>query len=313
VKKSAVAAAAVIAIVGLGVAAVPLAEEYSARQIKAGVELDGSTTVDSVEVAFFGRRITMHNLHVRNVGDVTIGRWEASGLSWPLGELLRGRTPLSGLRLGDPLQAGHLELGNLNIVDNGATWSIGSLAIDGFDLERYDTTGIGPLQFSTLAARIAAALSIRKFEQKQTVYAAPGSADRTTIAAFTVERFACPNDSVPGPLIETDVTPDPNCDGGILRGFVTEVAPERTAFRLMATWVIAPVVDPPLEIKVGARLDVHVHQGPGPLGWVADSIALWNGPQDEIQGRVDGIDVAPDGTVRLRVLDTWITVPNIKG
>ena len=90
-RKAFVAAAAVIVIVGLGAAALPLAEEYSARQIKAGIEAGGST-VEAVEVGLLARRVTLHKLHVRQVGDVSIGRWEASGLSWPLGELLRGRT-----------------------------------------------------------------------------------------------------------------------------------------------------------------------------------------------------------------------------
>lgn len=188
-KKSVVATAAVIVIVGLGVAAVPLAEEYSARQIKSGIELDGAAAVEAVEVGLFSRRVTLHKLHVWRGGDVTIGRWEASGLSWPIGELLQGHTPLSGLRLGDPLQAGHLEVKDLSIAADGAAWNIGSLTIDGFDLGRYDTAGLGSMQFSALAARIAAALSIQRFEQKQTVYTAPDAADRTAIGAFTVERF----------------------------------------------------------------------------------------------------------------------------
>jgi len=189
VRKSAVAAGAVvIVIVGLGAAALPLAEEYSARQIKAGIEAGGST-VEAVDVGFLGRRVALRNLHTRQVGDVSIGRWEASGLSWSLGELLRGRSPLSGLQLGDPLQAGHLELADLRIVDDGATWSIGSLVVDGFDLARYDTTGVGPLQFGTIAARIGKALSVARFEQKQTVFSAVDQGDRTTIANFTVEKF----------------------------------------------------------------------------------------------------------------------------
>jgi hypothetical protein len=188
VRKSAVVAAAVILILGLGAAALPLAEEYSARQIKAGIEADGAT-VKEVDVGFLGRRVTLRNLHTRQVGDMSIGRWEASGLSWPLGELLRGRSPLLGLQLGDPLRAGHLELTDLRIVDDGATWSIGSLIVDGFDLARYDTTGVGPLQFGTVAARIGKALSVAKFEQKQTVYSAPGQGDTIAIADFTVEKF----------------------------------------------------------------------------------------------------------------------------
>jgi hypothetical protein len=189
VKKAVVATAAVIAVAGLAVAAVPLAEEYSARQIKVGIELDGAATVETVEVGLFTRSVTMHNLHVRRVGDVNIGRWQASGLAWPLGELLQGRTPLSGLRLGDPLRAGHLELADVRIIDSDAIWNIGSLTIDGLDLGRYDIAGIGPMQFSTLSARMAAVLSVQKLEQKHTVYTAPGSGDRTAIGAFTVEQF----------------------------------------------------------------------------------------------------------------------------
>ena len=187
-KKVVVAVAVVIAIVGLGAAAVPLAEQYSARQIKAGIELDGGS-VDSVEVGLLGRRVTLGKLHVRQVGDVTIDRWQASGLAWPLGELLQGRTPISGLRLGDPLQAEHLEVSGLRIEADGASWNIGSLAIDGFDLGRYEAADIGSQQFVTLAARIASALSVAEFEQKQSVYAAPGTNDRTAIGAFTIERF----------------------------------------------------------------------------------------------------------------------------
>jgi hypothetical protein len=62
---------------------------------------------------------------------------------------------------------------------------------------------------------------------------------------------------------------------------------------------------------VGARLDVHVHQGPGPAGWVADSIAPWTGDHDEIIGHVDAVEPASDGTVRFRVLDTWVTAANV--
>jgi hypothetical protein len=189
VRKTAIAAVAVIAILGLGAAAVPLAEEYSASQIKAGIELDGMATVDSVDVGLLNRRITLNKLHFRRVGDVSIGKWEASGLSWPIGELLRGHTPLAGLQLGDPLQAGRLEVRDLHVTDDSAAWNIASLTLDGFDLERYDTSGIGSMQFAPLAMRIARALSIRKFEQKQTVYTAPGTGDRIAIARFAVENY----------------------------------------------------------------------------------------------------------------------------
>jgi hypothetical protein len=187
-KKVVVAAAILIAIVGLGAAAVPLAERYSAHQIKAGIEMGGGS-VDSVEVGLLDRRVTLGKLHVRQVGDITIDRWQASGLAWPLGELLQGRTPLYGLRLGDPLQAEHLEVTGMRIEADGASWSVGSLAIDRFDLGRYESADVGSLQFVTLAARIASALSVSRFEQKQSVYTSPGTNDRTAIGAFTIEHF----------------------------------------------------------------------------------------------------------------------------
>jgi hypothetical protein len=125
-------------------------------------------------------------------------------------------------------------------------------------------------------------------------------------ASASVDHFECA-DTVPQPLV-TDPPVNEDCVGGRLRGSVTEIAPERNAFRIMATWVmLVGVVDPPLKIEVGARLDVHVHQGPGPLAWVADSIAAWTGDHDEITGHVDAIEQLPDGTVRMRVLDTWVT------
>jgi hypothetical protein len=129
---------------------------------------------------------------------------------------------------------------------------------------------------------------------------------------FAVEYFVCPDDTVPGPLV-VDNPPISDCYGGWLRGPVTEIAPERNAFRVMATWMIPVGITLPPDLQVGSRVDVHVHQGPGPGGWVADSIAPWNEPHDEIQGRVDGMEVAPDGTVRLRVLDTWVPLLNIEG
>ncbi len=188
-RKAAIAAAAVVALAGLGAAALPLAEEYSARQIKAGLEQGGVATVETVEVGLLGRRVTLRNLHMKQVGEVSIGRWEAIGLSWPLAELLRGRTPLSGMRLGEPFQASHLALKDLQIVEGGATWSIGSFGVDDFNLVRYEVADLGTLQFSTVAARIATALSFAKLEQTQTAYTAAGSGDRAAIRSFTVEAY----------------------------------------------------------------------------------------------------------------------------
>jgi len=77
---------------------------------QADMESDGQAQVGSVEVGLFDRKIVVNDAHIKRAGEVTIGRWEASGLSWPLSELIAGRTPFSGVKLGDPFQAGHLEL-----------------------------------------------------------------------------------------------------------------------------------------------------------------------------------------------------------
>jgi hypothetical protein len=188
VRKTVVAAFAVVLLVGGALAAVPLVEEYAAARIKADMESDGATQVGAVEVSLLERRIVFNKLRAKRFGEITIGRWEASGLSWPLGELVRGRTPFSGLQLGDPISAGRLELRDLRIADDKGRWTIASLVIDDFHLDRYE-----PLpranQFSHVAARIAGALSLGRLEQKDTVFIDPASGDRVTIGAMTVERF----------------------------------------------------------------------------------------------------------------------------
>ena len=75
----------------------------------------------------------------------------------------------------------------------------------------------------------------------------------------------------------------------------------------MATWVLLVGINAPPDLKVGDRVDVHVNPGPGPLTWVADSIAPWTGDPDEITGRIDAVEPTSDGTMMFRVLDTWVT------
>ena len=111
----------------------------------------------------------------------------------------------------------------------------------------------------------------------------------------------CPDDSVPVP-----VDPNPECTGATLRGPVTETAisPDHVAIRVMATWILIP---PNLPVPaVTGPLEVHVHAGPGPLTWVADSIDYWPLERNELEGRIEAIDISPDGLVRWRVLNTWI-------
>jgi len=189
VKKFVIAAVAAVLLIGALIAAVPLAERHAAAQIKADMERDGKTTVGAVEVGLFDRSILLTNLRSRQSGDITIGRWQASGIAWPLDELLKGRTPLSGLRLGDPLQAEKIELDDLRGVEGRASWSIGSMAIEGFDLERYDPPAARSAnQLAHLGARIAAALSMVRFEQKDTTVT-DAKGDTFAIDAISIGRF----------------------------------------------------------------------------------------------------------------------------
>jgi hypothetical protein len=171
VKKLLIAAVVVVLLIGGAVAAVPLVEKHAAAQIKVEIERDGTTTVGAVEVGLFERRILLTNLRSRQFGEVTVGRWQASGLAWPLDELIKGRTPVSGLQLGDPLQAARLELDDLHVVEDRANWSVGSLVVEGFNLERYDPPPAGSANpLIHLAARIARALSMARVEQKNTLF-----------------------------------------------------------------------------------------------------------------------------------------------
>ena len=187
-RKLLVAALVVVVLIGAAVVAVPLVERHAAAAIKAEMERDG-TKVESVEVGLLARRITLTNLRAKRAADIAIARWEASGIAWPLNELIQGHTPASGLRLGDPLQARRLEVRDLRMVENQVSWSVGSLSIEDFDLARYDPALTGSSPFSSLAARIASALTMSRLEQKDTVISDPGEGSRAAIASLTVQRY----------------------------------------------------------------------------------------------------------------------------
>jgi hypothetical protein len=40
-----------------------------------------------------------------------------------------------------------------------------------------------------------------------------------------------------------------------------------------------------------------------------DSLEIWDGPRDELNGRVEAVEPAADGTIRVRVLDLWLAFP----
>lgn len=188
-KKLLAAALVVVLLIGGAIVAVPLVEKHAAAQIKIEMERDGTTTVGAVEVGLFERRILLTNLRAKQFGEVSIGRWQASGLAWPLDELIKGRTPFSGVRLGDPLQAARLELSDLRAVDERANWSVGSLMVEGFNLERYEPPPAGsPNSLIHLGARIARALSMERLEQKDTVFT-DVNGDTVTVGGVSMGRF----------------------------------------------------------------------------------------------------------------------------
>jgi hypothetical protein len=188
VRKSLVAVLAIVVLAGAAVAAVPLVERHAAEQIKADIEQDGATTLGSAEVSLFDRRIVLNDLRAKRPSEITIGRWEASGLSWPLGELVRGRTPFAGLQLGDPVHAGHLELRDLKMTTESGRWSIASLVIDDFHLDRYDPP-TRPDQFGHLIARIGAHLTMSRLEQKDLGFTDAASGDQVRIPSLSVGRY----------------------------------------------------------------------------------------------------------------------------
>ncbi len=190
-KKSVIATVAVIALAGAVVAAVPIVQSYAADRIKAEIERDGATKVGSVEVGLFDRRITLHDIKSAGAAELNVGRWEASGLAWPLGELLQGRTPLAGFRWGEPLQADRVELQDVRLVDRaaGGSWIVGNLVIDGLELERFDPKYEGSYRFQAMVARTMGALSMRRLEERNALFTLPGTGDTFGAASVVVERY----------------------------------------------------------------------------------------------------------------------------
>lgn len=172
-KKLVIAALVAVALASAAVAALPLAETYLAGRIRSEVERGGTVTVGEVEVGLLDRRITLHDVKPARAGSgLSAARWQLSGMAWPLEELLRGRTPLSGLRLGDPVKAGRVEVDKLQVaLPNGERWNFGSLLLEDVDLARFDAdVPPGPAQFAVLSARIVAALKLRHFEEHDVIY-----------------------------------------------------------------------------------------------------------------------------------------------
>lgn len=186
------ALAAVVAVVAGGaVVAVPLVEQHAARQIKEEIERDGLATVGSVSVGLFDRRIGLTDIRNRRVEGFSAASWTVSGLSWPLAEIVRGRLPLGGLKLGDPIRAERIEVRDFALFDgSGSGWKFGHLVIEGVDLQRYDPDVGSSLYGATiLGARVLSALSVRKLEERDVSFTQTASGDGFSIASLTLENL----------------------------------------------------------------------------------------------------------------------------
>jgi hypothetical protein len=191
VKKGVIAGIVAVVLAGIGAAAVPALQEYAAARIKAGIESDGTTTVGRVEVGLLDRRVALTDIKSSHGAGLSVGRWEASGLGWPLAELMRGRTPLAGFRWGDPLQADRIELKDLRAGNHGTggTWKMDSLVLEGLDLARFDVDDAGPHGSVVLVARTLNALSAHRLELYGAAIASAGSRDTFGMATAVAERY----------------------------------------------------------------------------------------------------------------------------
>jgi len=191
-KKLLAALAAVIVVLGAGaVVAVPLVEEHAARLIKEQIEKDGLVTVEEVSVGLFERRIRLANVRSRAADGYSAAMWSASGLAWPLTEIVRGRMPLEGLRIGDPIKAERIEARDFSLSDvSGNSWKFGHVSIEGIELARYDSeVGPGRHGLTVIGARALAALSVRKLEERDVSFTVAGSPGGFSAASLTLENL----------------------------------------------------------------------------------------------------------------------------
>ncbi|HYC65527.1 MAG TPA: hypothetical protein VEC14_12410, partial [Reyranellaceae bacterium] len=130
----------VVALAAAAAVGVPIVEERLAEQVRAGIAQRGAAKVAQVEIGLLKRRLVIEGLDVAIPGgnSVKAARLDASGLSWPLADMLEGRTPFSGWTWGDPLHADRLEVTDFEYstpVDG--VWRVGKLVLEGLDLPRH--------------------------------------------------------------------------------------------------------------------------------------------------------------------------------
>lgn len=177
-RKAVVVIGAIAAVIGIGAAAIPFAEQYAGQHLKAGLE-QGGVQVETVKVGFLNRSISLGGVAGGPNGELKIDEWQASGLAWPLDELLKGRSPIGGLAWGDPLRVARLHIRNFRLAQPSAgdSWTIGELTGTDIDLPRYDSNYEGPFRNEVMVARLLGALSVDRLEQSDFVHV---SFDQTT-------------------------------------------------------------------------------------------------------------------------------------
>lgn len=192
-KKSVIALIGALVLAAAAVAAVPVIEQHAAEGIRIEIERPGTAKVETVRVDLLSRRVTLTNLKSNTAeAELSFGRWEVSGLAWPIGELLAGRTPLAGFNWGDPLSADRVDLENLIMVDlaGGGRWTMDALVIEGLDLARYDATYDGMFRVAALTSRAMGALSVRRLEQRNARVTLPPGGEVLSMRSLVLEGYA---------------------------------------------------------------------------------------------------------------------------
>ena len=194
-KKAAFATAALILLVVVGIfIGLPLADKQLAAELRAELERSGDVKIGTVEVGLLGRRVVLSDLTVAGEDadfEFTASYFEVQGLSWPLVELLQGRTPFSGFRWGDPLQAARVEARDVRLVDRAALteWRAASIVAEDVDLARFDGDVAESDGSVELPARALAALTVGRLEQRDAAFASTVDGQKLGVGSMVIERF----------------------------------------------------------------------------------------------------------------------------
>ena len=195
-KKAAFATAALIILVAASIfVGLPLADKQVAAELRAELERSGEVKVGAVEVGLLGRRVVLSDLTIAGgTGadfELTAAHFEVQGLSWPLAELLRGRTPFSGFRWGDPLQAARVDARDVRLVDDAAMteWRTASIVAEDVDLARFDGDVAGGDGGVELPARALAALAVGRLEQRDASFTSTVDGQKLGVESMVIERF----------------------------------------------------------------------------------------------------------------------------